>query len=118
MRILALVAMMAFVAGCRSTSGKAPAGPGSGAAGSPAAPPSGPLDGTVASADGVAIHYRVEGAGSPAVVLVHGWAGDASVWAGQVKDLAARYTVVTIDLAGHGASGRDRAKWTMPAFAE
>jgi len=66
----------------------------------------------------VAIHYRVEGAGSPAVVLIHGWAGDASIWAGQVKELGASHTVVTIDLAGHGASGRDRAAWTVPAFAE
>lgn len=118
MRVLALIVMMAFATGCRSTGGKAPAGPGPGAAGSSAGPPGAPLDGTVASADGVAIHYRVEGGGSPAIVLVHGWAGDGSLWAGQVTELGARYTVVTIDLAGHGASGRNRAAWTVPAFAE
>src|SRR5882762_1596697 len=121
MRILALVVMLAFVAGCRSTGGGNPsagAGPGAAGSGSPAGPPGGTVDGIVASADGVDIHYRVEGAGSPAVVLIHGWAGDASIWAGQVKELGASHTVVTIDLAGHGASGRNRAAWTVPAFAE
>jgi pimeloyl-ACP methyl ester carboxylesterase len=118
MRLLALVVLLTFVAGCRSTAGRSSEGAWPGAAGSSASPPGGPVDGIVASADGVAIHYRVEGAGSPAVVLIHGWAGDGSVWAGQVKDLGARYTVVTIDLAGHGASGRNRAAWTVPAFAE
>ena len=32
--------------------------------------------------------------------------------------LAERYRVVAIDLGGHGASGRNRRAWTIPAFAE
>ena len=123
MRILALVVMLAFVAGCRSTGGGNPSagagsGAGPGAAGSPAATPGGPVDGTVPSRDGVMIHYHSEGSGSRAVVLIHGWACDGSIWDGQVKALSPRYTVVTIDLAGHGQSGRNRADWTIAAFAE
>jgi pimeloyl-ACP methyl ester carboxylesterase len=119
MRILAMVVMLAFVAGCRSTGGGNPsAGPGPGAAGPPAAISGGPVDGTVPSKDGVMIHYHSEGSGLPAVVLIHGWACDGSIWDAQVKALAPRYTVVTIDLAGHGQSGRNRADWTIAAFAE
>ena len=118
MRVLALVVLMVLVTGCRSTAGRSPADAGPGAVRSSAAPPGGPMVGTVPSADGVVIHYHVEGAGSPAVVLIHGWACDASIWDGQVRELSPRYTVVTIDLAGHGRSGRDRATWSVAAFAD
>jgi pimeloyl-ACP methyl ester carboxylesterase len=73
---------------------------------------------TVASADGVAIRYQVAGKGEPTVVLVHGWALDHRVWEGQAAGLAARRRVVTLDLAGHGESGRGRSAWTMAAFGD
>ena len=73
---------------------------------------------TVRSADGVPIHYEVRGEGEPTLVLVHGWALDARLWDGQLPALAARHRVVTLDLAGHGRSGRQRASWTMGAFGE
>jgi len=72
--------------------------------------------GEVASADGVPVRYEVRGGGRPAVVFVHGWSCDRRYWAGQVRHFAARFTVVTIDLAGHGESGTGRRRWTMPAF--
>src|SRR3989441_11855730 len=118
MRVPAAVVIMALVIGCRSTAGKSAAGPGPVNPRAPAAPPGGPVDGTVPSADGVVIHYPSEGTGSPAVVLIHGWACDASIWDGQVRELSPRYTVVTIDLAGPGRSGRDRATWSVAAFAD
>ena len=68
------------------------------------------------SPDGVPIHYDVQGTGSIALVFVHGWCCNRGHWAGQVDHFAPHYTLVTLDLAGHGASGRDRAQWTMPAF--
>jgi pimeloyl-ACP methyl ester carboxylesterase len=76
---------------------------------------SGPL---ARSADGVSIRYEVAGKGEPTVVLVHGWAFDRHLWDGQVPGLSARRRVVTLDLGGHGESGKDRARWTMPAFGE
>src|SRR3989475_5754597 len=112
MRVLVLVVMMVLVTGCRSTAGRSPADAGPGAVRSSAAPPGGPMDGTVPSTDGVVIHYHVEGTGSPAVVLLHGWAGDGSILDGQGKELSPRYTAVTIDLAGHGRSGREPATWS------
>ena len=70
----------------------------------------------VNSFDGSRIHYRISGAGAPVVVLVHGWSCDSSYWDAQMPLLAANRTVVTIDLAGHGASEANRSEWSMQAF--
>ena len=72
--------------------------------------------GEVVSADGVPVRYAVYGRGLPAIVFVHGWSCDRRYWLGQVGHFAARFTVVTVDLAGHGESGTGRRSWTMPAF--
>jgi pimeloyl-ACP methyl ester carboxylesterase len=72
----------------------------------------------VTSADGVHIEYHVYGKGDPAVILVHCWACDGNYWSAQLNDLKAKYTVVTVDLAGHGASGRNRSDWSMGNFGE
>lgn len=73
---------------------------------------------TVASSDGVRIHYETAGQGRPAVVLVHCWTCDSSFWRDQVPRLAKNHQVVTLDLAGHGRSGRTRTDYTMEAFGE
>jgi pimeloyl-ACP methyl ester carboxylesterase len=73
---------------------------------------------TVPSADGNPIRFEVTGAGEPTLVLVHGWAFDRHLWDGQVPRLAARHRVVTLDLGGHGESGRKRAAWTIAAAGE
>jgi pimeloyl-ACP methyl ester carboxylesterase len=68
------------------------------------------------SVDGVHIEYRVRGAGAPLVVLVHGWSCDSNYWRAQLPALTPRYTVLTVDLAGHGASGSNRSDWSMQNF--
>jgi pimeloyl-ACP methyl ester carboxylesterase len=70
----------------------------------------------VHSADNVPISYDVWGAGKPALVFVHGWCCDKRYWSFQVPYFAREYQVVTIDLAGHGASGLGRTDWTIEAF--
>jgi pimeloyl-ACP methyl ester carboxylesterase len=70
------------------------------------------------SPDGVEIHYQVRATGTPAIVFIHGWSCDATYWNAQLPFFSSRYKVVTIDLAGHGASGLNRKEWTIPAFAE
>lgn len=72
----------------------------------------------VDSADGVHIQYQVYGHGDPAIVLIHGWACDSSYWHAQIADLSARYTTVTLDLAGHGGSGRNRTDWSMVRYGQ
>ena len=71
----------------------------------------------VVSADGVPVHYRVYGTGTPTLLLVHGWSGDQSYWKIQAEHFASRLQVVTLDLAGHGDSGDQRQEWSIPAFA-
>jgi pimeloyl-ACP methyl ester carboxylesterase len=70
------------------------------------------------SADGVPIHYDVQGNGALALVFVHGWCCNRHYWDRQVAHFTPHYTVVCLDLAGHGASGRDRTQWTVPAFGQ
>jgi pimeloyl-ACP methyl ester carboxylesterase len=70
------------------------------------------------SPDNVHIEYRVYGSGDPAVLLVHGWACDENYWHAQLDALKARYTVVTLNLAGHGASGANRTDWSIANYAQ
>ena len=70
----------------------------------------------IPSFDGVPLAYQVHGRGKQALVFVHGWCCDRTYWDAQVPQFSQQYTVVTIDLAGHGESGRGRENWSMTAF--
>ena len=70
------------------------------------------------SPDNVHIEYRVYGQGEPAVLLVHGWACDENYWHAQLDALRAHYTVVTLNLAGHGASAANRTDWSIANYAQ
>jgi len=76
-----------------------------------------PALGTVKSADGVEIRYEVRGSGNPALVFVHCWQCDRSYWEQQLPHFAAKYTVVALDLAGHGESGHNRTVWSPETYA-
>ncbi len=78
------------------------------------APVAGP--GTATAPDGVPIAYTVAGSGSPALVFIHGWMCDQTYWSAQVDAFAPHYTVVTVDLGGHGRSGMTRPGWPLEAF--
>ena len=56
-----------------------------------------------ATLNGIRIHYEVYGQGDP-VLLVSGLGGAAVGWLLQVKDLSARYQVITFDNRGVGES--------------
>jgi pimeloyl-ACP methyl ester carboxylesterase len=58
------------------------------------------------SLDGTPVAYDRVGAG-PAVMLLHGGGGKRQDWqeAGYVERLSAHFTVITVDLRGHGESG-------------
>lgn len=109
---LSALLVLAVLAACASPDApEAPAAP------APAA--AAVIEGKVASADGVPIAYSAEGDGEVAVVLIHGWSCDRTYWRRQIEPLiAASYRVVSLDLAGHGASGLERAEWTLAAFGE
>ena len=75
-------------------------------------------EGRKASGDGVEIAYTVRGAGATTLVFIHGGLADRSFWKPQMDALGDRYALVALDLGGHGASGRDRARWTVPAWGD
>ena len=77
-----------------------------------------PQSGKAVSPDGVEIAYTVYGSGEPAIVFIHGWNCNQSYWKNQVPVISAKYTVVTLDLAGYGQSGVGRENYTMEAFGE
>lgn len=67
--------------------------------------------------DGNRIHFKSLGAGPQAVVLVHGWVCDLTVWRHQVDALVGRTRVVLLDLPGHGRSGKPDTTYSMAFFA-
>lgn len=80
-----------------------------------------PPDGTpriVVAADGTHVQYRMYGSGEPALVFIHGWSCDSNYWRAQVPEFQKKYTVVTVDLAGHGGTDGARNEWTMARFGQ
>lgn len=66
--------------------------------------------------DGVTIVYSAAGTGGTALLFIHGGLADRSFWDGQLREFAAKYRVLALDLPGHGDSGSDREIWGLPAF--
>jgi len=73
---------------------------------------------TCSAPDGVTIVYSTAGAGEPGLVFIHGGLANRSFWDGQLRELAPRYRVLTVDLAGHGESGSNRKVWGLPEFGK
>jgi pimeloyl-ACP methyl ester carboxylesterase len=78
----------------------------------------GESDDVVISSDGVEISYDLQGEGEQALVFIHGWSNNRSIWDEQVSRFSGKYKVLTLDLPGFGQSGNNRQKWTMAAFGE
>ena len=56
---------------------------------------------------GASVHFRDEGnADGPALVLVHGSNASLHTWEPWVAELGGTYRIVTMDLPGHGLTGR------------
>jgi pimeloyl-ACP methyl ester esterase len=65
---------------------------------------------------GVSLRYDRAGAG-PAVLFIHGWASNRTVWERQVQALRGRHTVLTVDVRGHGESSHPRTGYSLDALA-
>lgn len=126
-RMMLWSVLLATVAACgqhRQAAAPGAAAPSDGAAAaaapSTATPATNPGEGPriTMSPDDVHIEYHVYGQGEPAVVLIHGWACDESYWNAQIEALKPHYTVVALNLAGHGASGRNRTDWSIANYAQ
>jgi pimeloyl-ACP methyl ester carboxylesterase len=70
---------------------------------------------------GVKIHYEVEGAGPPLVMLSGAWGSTEDMYDSDYVDkLKNDFQLILIDFRGHGASGKphDANKYSMKLFAE
>lgn len=56
--------------------------------------------------DHLKVHYTNYGKGDMALLLVHGWACDETVWTEQAPTFAEKIRVLTVDLPGHGQSAK------------
>jgi pimeloyl-ACP methyl ester carboxylesterase len=64
------------------------------------------------------IEFKVAGNGATTLLFVHGSYMDQESWKAQADHFKPDYRVVTMDLAGHGKSGRDRKRWSLRGFAQ
>ena len=79
---------------------------------SPAAP-----EQRVRASDGLELAYEQRGQGAPALVFVHGWAGDRGLWRATLEAFANEQRVLALDLGGHGTSGRGRTDVSLARLA-
>lgn len=71
----------------------------------------------VARVRGIELAYTDAGSG-PAVVFLHGFPFDRSMWSGQVERLSASFRVIAPDLRGHGETTVTSGPSTMEEMAE
>jgi pimeloyl-ACP methyl ester carboxylesterase len=67
--------------------------------------------------DDIKVHYVDKGTGDDALVFIHGWSCDASVWNRQVDSLSRKMRAIAIDLPGHGESDKPKIAYTMDLYA-
>ena len=65
----------------------------------------------------VSIAYTFSGKGDTTILLVHGWCINKEYWRQTIHELTNQYTVVAMDLGGHGHSGHNRTSWTVEDYA-
>lgn len=68
-------------------------------------------------ADGAELAYEERGAGLPAVLFVHGWQADRSVWHEVIETLGADVRAIAVDLRGAGESRNASGPFTLERFA-
>jgi pimeloyl-ACP methyl ester carboxylesterase len=66
---------------------------------------------------GARVHYKSLGIGTTAVVFVHGWLSDLTVWRGQVPVVEGRVRAIFLDLPGFGRSDKPDLAYSMDYYA-
>jgi pimeloyl-ACP methyl ester carboxylesterase len=64
------------------------------------------------------VHYKSLGEGKTALVFVHGWCGDHTVWTDQAAALNGKLRMLFVDLPGYGQSDKPKVDYTMDLFAD
>jgi len=73
---------------------------------------------TAVSSTGAKVGFTQMGEGEPAIIFVHGWANDATIWNETLSHFSGRYKTVAVDLYGTDESYIERSDWSMASFGE
>ena len=65
----------------------------------------------------IELYYELNGRGDP-LLLIHGLGSSARDWDLQVEFFSKHYTVVTVDLRGHGKSDHPSGRYSIALFSE
>lgn len=65
--------------------------------------------------NGIELSYSIEGEGD-AVVLLHGWGCDKSIWKSSIEVLSSNFCVVAVDFAGFGSSQEPDSVWGVEEY--
>jgi len=68
-------------------------------------------------AGGIATHYELSGAGA-ALVLIHGFTDNLTMWFNQVPVFSRHFKVLTYDVRGHGGTEIPESRFSMEIFAD
>lgn len=68
-------------------------------------------------ARGQRVYYTIAGSGEPAVVLIHGWTCDSSLWQQQISAFSEHFRVAAVDLPGHGKSDKPETTYNLRLFS-
>lgn len=67
--------------------------------------------------NGIDLHYKIEGEGEP-LLLIHGLGSSQLDWECQTPYFSKNYKVITVDLRGHGRSGKPPGRYSIKLFAD
>jgi 3-oxoadipate enol-lactonase len=70
------------------------------------------------SANGIQIHYTVDGANGPWLTMSHSLACDSRMWDEQVAVLSTRFKVLRFDTRGHGRTDAPKGEYTLDMLAD
>lgn len=70
-----------------------------------------------AQVNGITLAYHDQGRGLP-VVFLHAFPFNRRMWEPQVRGLADRFRIITLDLRGHGESDAPLWRYTLEGFAD
>ena len=64
------------------------------------------------------VHYKSVGMGKTAIVFIHGWCCDHTVWDAQAAAFNGKARMLFVDLPGYGKSDQPMTDYTMTLFAK
>jgi pimeloyl-ACP methyl ester carboxylesterase len=68
--------------------------------------------------EGVNLRYLDTGSGDPALVFIHGWSCNQSMWGVQIDAFSPKHRIIAVDLRGHGESDKPDQDYDIAGFAD